>query len=64
MTVAVIAAFPALAHGVFLLDVTPLRLATAGVIGAAGAVAVELTHRSVTMLVRLRTTERPDHGSR
>jgi cation-transporting ATPase E len=62
--VAVIVAIPALAHGVFLLDVTPLRLATAGVIGAAGAVAVELTHRSVTMLVRLRTTERPDHGSR
>ncbi|MEA3057775.1 MAG: hypothetical protein QOF34_590, partial [Sphingomonadales bacterium] len=43
-----------LGHGVFLLEVTPVRLATAGVIGAAGAVLVELTHRSVAALIRVR----------
>ncbi|HEY0166668.1 MAG TPA: HAD-IC family P-type ATPase [Jatrophihabitans sp.] len=51
--VALIVAIPALGHGVFLLDVTPLRLAIAGIIGAVGAVLVELTHRSITLLVRL-----------
>ena len=50
---ALIVAIPALARGVFLLDVTPLRLAIAGIIGAAGAVLVELTHRSITLLIRL-----------
>lgn len=49
--VALIVAIPPLGHGVFLLDVTPLRLAIAGVVGAAGALLVELTHRSITVLV-------------
>jgi cation-transporting ATPase E len=60
-TAALIVAIPALAHGVFLLDVTPLRLAIAGIIGAAGAVLVEITHRSITLLVRLGSDR--DEGS-
>jgi cation-transporting ATPase E len=59
--VALIIAFPPLAHGTFLLDVTPLRLAIAGVIGAGGAALVELTYRSITLLVRL-TTKNSDGG--
>ncbi len=51
--VALIVAIPPLGHDVFLLDVTPLRLAIAGVLGAGGAVLVELTHRSITLLVQL-----------
>ncbi|MDT4938108.1 MAG: cation-transporting P-type ATPase, partial [Pseudonocardiales bacterium] len=51
--VVLIVAVPALGHGVFLLDVTPLRLAIAGILGAAGALLVELTHRSIVLLVRL-----------
>ncbi|MGI8880225.1 MAG: HAD-IC family P-type ATPase [Jatrophihabitans sp.] len=51
--VAVIVAVPPLGHGVFLLDVTPLRLAIAGVLGATGALLVELTHRSITALLRI-----------
>lgn len=58
---ALIVAIPALGHGIFLLDVTPLRLAIAGIIGAAGAVLVELTHRSITLLVRLGSDR--DEGS-
>jgi cation-transporting ATPase E len=56
--VVLIVAIPVLGHGVFLLDVTPLRLAIAGVVGAAGAALVELTHRSISLLVRLGS----DHG--
>ena len=50
--VAAIAAFPPLAHGVFLLDITPLRLGMAAVIGAAGAVLVEISYRAVALAVR------------
>lgn len=50
--VAAIVAIPPLGHGVFLLDVTPLRLAIAAVIGSGGALFVELTHRSIALLVR------------
>ncbi|MCL2780024.1 MAG: HAD-IC family P-type ATPase [Actinomycetia bacterium] len=45
--VAIIVAVPALAHGVFLLDVTLARLLTALVIGAAGAALVEVAYRAV-----------------
>jgi len=38
--------------GIFLLEVTPLRLAIAAIIAAAGALLVELTHRSIVLLVR------------
>jgi cation-transporting ATPase E len=51
--VALIVAIPALGHGIFLLDVTPLRLAIAGILGAGGALLVELTHRSIILLSRL-----------
>jgi cation-transporting ATPase E len=51
--VALIVAVPPLAHGVFLLDVTPLRLLVAAVVGAAGAVLVELSYRAVALAVRL-----------
>jgi cation-transporting ATPase E len=49
---ALIVAVPALGHGIFLLDVTPLRLAIAGILGAGGALLVELTHRSINALTR------------
>ena len=51
--VALVVATPPLAHGVFLLDVTPLRLLVAAVIGAGGAVLVELSYRAVALAVRL-----------
>ncbi len=51
--VALVVAIPPLAHGVFLLDVTPLRLLVAAVIGAGGAVLVELSYRAVALAVRL-----------
>ncbi len=57
VAVAVIVAVPALGQGIFLLEVTPLRLTIAAVIGAAGALIVELTHRAILLLVRLATTE-------
>jgi hypothetical protein len=44
---------PPLAHGVFLLNVTPLRLIVAGAIGAAGAMLVEISYRAVALAVRL-----------
>jgi cation-transporting P-type ATPase E len=52
--VALIVAVPPLAHGIFLLDVTPLRLATAAVIGAGGAFLVELSYRAVDLIARER----------
>jgi cation-transporting ATPase E len=51
--VALVVAIPPLAHGVFLLDVTPLRLLVAAVIGAGGAVLVEVSYRAVALAVRL-----------
>jgi cation-transporting P-type ATPase E len=51
--VALVVAIPPLAHGVFLLDVTPLRLLVAAVIGAGGAILVELSYRAVALAVRL-----------
>ena len=57
LAVAVIVAVPALGHGIFLLEVSPLRLTIASVIGAAGALLVELTHRSILILVRLATDD-------
>jgi cation-transporting ATPase E len=63
--VALIVAIPTLGHGIFLLDVTPLRLAIAGVLGAGGALLVELTHRSIVLLSRMGTTdEEPSPESR
>jgi cation-transporting ATPase E len=55
--VAIIVAVPLLGHGIFLLDVTPLRLTIASIIGAAGALLVELSHRSIVLLGRLATTD-------
>jgi cation-transporting P-type ATPase E len=52
--IALIVAVPPLAHGIFLLDVTPLRLATAAVIGAGGAFLVELSYRALDLIVRER----------
>lgn len=43
---------PPLAHGIFLLEVTPQRLGVAAVIGACGAALVELAHRAVAALAR------------
>ena len=57
VAVAVIVAVPALSHGIFLLEVTPLRLTIAAIIGAAGALLVELTHRSIMLLVRQDSTD-------
>jgi cation-transporting P-type ATPase E len=51
--VTVIVAVPPLAHHVFLLDLSPLRLAIAAVIGAAGAVLVEISYRAVALAVSL-----------
>jgi cation-transporting ATPase E len=51
--VALVVSIPPLAHGVFLLDVTPLRLLVAAVIGAGGALLVELSYRAVALAVRL-----------
>jgi len=55
--VAAIVAVPALSHGIFLLEITPLRLTIAAIVGAAGALLVELTHRSIGLLVRLATKD-------
>ena len=44
---AVVAAVPAIGRTAFLLTTTPLDLAVAAVVGIAGAVFVELTHRAV-----------------
>jgi cation-transporting P-type ATPase E len=51
--VALIVAVPALGHGIFLLDVTWLRLAVAGVVGAGGAFLVELSYRAVALMTRV-----------
>jgi len=53
VAIAVIVAVPALGQGIFLLEVTPLRLTIAAIIGAAGSLLVELTHRSILLLVHL-----------
>jgi cation-transporting P-type ATPase E len=45
--VAVVVTVPAIGRGLFLLSTTPLDLAVAGVVGIAGAVFVEITHRAV-----------------
>jgi len=55
--IAVIVAVPALGQGIFLLEVTPLRLTIAAIIGAAGALLVELTHRSILLLVHLASAD-------
>ena len=52
LAVAVIIAVPALGQGIFLLEVSPLRLTIAAIVGVAGALLVELTHRSILILVR------------
>jgi len=49
--VALIVAIPPLGHGIFLLDVSPLRLAIAAILGAAGAFFVEITYRSIALIV-------------
>lgn len=50
--VALVDAVPALATGIFLLDLTPLRAGVAAVIGAAGAVLVEIAYRAVAIVAR------------
>jgi cation-transporting ATPase E len=55
--VAVIVAVPALGQGIFLLEVTPLRMEIAAAIGIVGAILVELTHRSIQLMVRRGMTE-------
>jgi cation-transporting P-type ATPase E len=61
--VTVIVAVPPLAHNVFLLDITPLRLAIAAVIGAAGAVLVEISYRAVALAVSLTQSHGHGHGA-
>ncbi len=56
--VALVLAVPALGHDVFLLEISPVRLLIAGVIGAAGAGFVEVTHSAIQLVVRL--TARPE----
>jgi uncharacterized membrane protein len=52
-------------HGILLLDVSPLRLVIAGLLGASGALLVEHTHRSVAVLSRMDTTcEQPSPETR
>ena len=48
--VALVVAIPPLGHGIFLLDVTPLRIGIAAALGAAGALLVEITARSIAAL--------------
>jgi cation-transporting P-type ATPase E len=50
--VAIIIVIPPLGHGLFLLDVTPLRLSVAAAFGAAGALGVEIAHRSIAAFTR------------
>ena len=50
-TAALIVAVPALGHGVFLLEPTPLRVGLAAAIGAGGALLVELSYRAVERLL-------------
>ena len=52
--VAVVVVVPALATQVFLLHPTPLRVAVAVVVGAAGSVLIELSYRSVALVTRHR----------
>ena len=54
---AVLRAVRPLGPGTFLLEVTPRRLTIASSTGAAGAVLVELSHRSIVLLGRLATTD-------
>ena len=60
--VAIIIAIAPLGHGLFLLDVTPLRLSIAAPLGAAGALGVEIAHRSIAALAR-RGSRRTDSSA-
>ncbi len=51
--VALVLAVPALGHDVFLLEISRVRLTIAAVIGAGGAVFVEVTHRAIQLVVRI-----------
>ena len=53
-------AVPALVLVVFLLMISPLRLLIAGVIGAAGAVFVELTCRAIQLVARMQAPSHED----
>jgi cation-transporting ATPase E len=55
---ALVLAVTALGPDVFILEISPVRLLIAGVIGAGGAVVVEVTHRAIQLVVRV--TARPD----
>lgn len=57
--VAIIVAVPPLGHGIFLLEVTILRLTIAVIIGFAGALLVELAHRRNIVLLRHHATANP-----
>jgi cation-transporting ATPase E len=50
-TAAVIVFVPALGHGIFLLEPTPLRVSIAAAIGAGGALLVELSYRAIDRLL-------------
>jgi cation-transporting P-type ATPase E len=50
---ALIVAIPALAHGIFLLDVTPLLLTEAAIIGAVAIVVVEIAHQGAAFVSRV-----------
>jgi cation-transporting P-type ATPase E len=50
---ALIIAIPALAHGIFLLDVTPLLLTEAVIIGAVAIVVVEIAHGGAAFVSRV-----------
>jgi hypothetical protein len=54
--VVVIVAIPALAHDVFLLDLTADRILTALAFGAAGAAIVEIAYRSGALVGRTEPT--------
>jgi len=53
--VVLIVAVPPLGHGIFLLDVSALRLTIAAVLGAAGAFLVEIIYRSISFVVGRRS---------
>lgn len=57
LVVALVVTVPALGHDLFLLEISPSRLLIAGTFGAGGAVFVEITHRAIGLVVRLRKTK-------
>ena len=61
-SVSAIAAVPPIARGIFLLELTPLRVVIALTIGTGGAALVEISHRTIALALRL-AEPRPDTRS-